>query len=139
MGIQLNMFNQNDKRKVPRPPSNYNNTTSSQSSSLENKTFHSQESSLFGDPIIPLSNGQMESFDSVDLYENIRNNIMMYNSYKSPKKALKPVSYDINTPSAFSTVSQISNSYSNATQLDSIKNYVNSVKSANIGVDLSYG
>ncbi|XP_058835924.1 protein stum [Topomyia yanbarensis] len=87
MGI--NMFNQNDDTSTVGSRSRYGYyySTSSPSSSVENQRYNEQ-TSLFGDPVLPASR-HTDLLEGGDLYQNLKNNIELYHSklYNEQEKA----------------------------------------------------
>ncbi|XP_058466350.1 protein stum [Malaya genurostris] len=87
MGI--NMFNQSDDTSTVGSRSRYGfyYSTSSPSSSMENQKYQEQ-TSLFGDPVLPATQGT-DLLEGGDLYQNLKNNIELYHSklYNEQEKA----------------------------------------------------
>lgn len=84
----MNMFNRNDERSnnASAGPSSsrsrfdyYYNTASSPSSSVENQRYHNDQTSLFGDPVLPATR-HTDLLEGGDLYQNLKNNIELYHS-----------------------------------------------------------
>ncbi|XP_065087521.1 protein stum [Ochlerotatus camptorhynchus] len=83
----MNMFSRNDERSnnASAGPSSrsrfdyYYNTTSSPSSSVENQRYNNDQTSLFGDPVLPATR-HTDLLEGGDLYQNLKNNIELYHS-----------------------------------------------------------
>ncbi|XP_053685749.1 protein stum [Sabethes cyaneus] len=78
--IGMNMFNRNDDSSTVGSRSRYGYyySTSSPSSSMENQRYTDQ-TSLFGDPVLPASR-HSDLLEGGDLYQNLKNNIELYHS-----------------------------------------------------------